>query len=85
MQSFFEFGEYFISALSKIGDFLLSKPFTKDFLTKYSFLLSRKALIQLSRDFSVFEDVSIGSVIFGVALTGVLSFKLIKFFLDVIT
>ena len=51
----------------------------------YSFLLSKKAQIQLARDFHVFEDVSIGSVIFGVALTGVLSFKLIKFFLDVIT
>lgn len=85
MQFFFEFGEYFISAISKIGDFLLSKPFTQEFLSRYSFLLTRKAQIQLAMDSRVFEDVSVGSVLFGAALTGILSFKLIKFFLDIIT
>ena len=86
MQDFFEWGEYFLSAISKIGDFLLYKPFAgADVIEKYDFLLSAKNKFVLMNDVDAYADISIGGILLGTSLILILTFKIAKFFLDIIT
>ena len=85
MLDFFGLAERFLDALMSIGDFLLYKPFTADFIAKYDFLLSGKNKFVLMNDANAFADLSVGAVIFGVGLCSILIFKLIKFFVDIVT
>lgn len=85
MKFLFSWGEYFLSALSEIGDFLLFQPFSDpELFEQYDFLLNGKNKFVLSFDPGAYADLTIGGILFGAGLVGILTFKLIKFFLDII-
>ena len=86
MLQLYNFGLYFIEALSEIGDFLLFRPFaTPELIDKYDFLLNAKNKLVLLSDIHAYENVSVAGVILGAGLVGVLTFKIAKFFLGIIT
>lgn len=86
MHYFFNIADKFLSAISDIGDFLLYEPFTPEFLDDYGFLfLSKGQQIELARGLNALEDVCVAEFLIGAGIVFILSFKLCKFFVGIVT
>lgn len=85
MQTFLEWGEILLSSISEIGDYLLMKPFTAyEILDNMGWLLHDSVKEVLLQNPEMTLNLSIGQVLLGGSLVGLLAFKLIKFFTDLI-
>ena len=85
MFEFLDVSELFIQTLSNIGEFLLLSPlgFFGNFLEPFEDVLKGNSPLL---DFLIsINNISIASIIFGGSLLGILIFKLIKFFVDIVT
>lgn len=74
MFQLFEYGQLVLDTMNKVGDWLM---YTPEYLTFYNPLMER--VVEIPNTFG-----NIGSMLVGGGLVGILIFKLIKFFLDVI-
>lgn len=85
MEEFYNLANYFIESLSSLGDWLLNQPLN---VLPDSTVLNNLAYLGLPDWVSDFlmsiKDASIGGLIFGGGLIGILSFKLLKFILDIV-
>ena len=86
MDTFFRIGQTFISALGKIGNYLLLEPFTAfEIVDKMGWLLDDSTKELLLQNPEMTLNISIGDVLIGSSLVLLLGFRLIKFFVDLIT
>lgn len=93
MFELFQWGENIYSTLMNIGDFLLYKPFSQhpswgpaisDFLRFYQigdFLGPSDGVVAF---FENLTTLSIGGMVFGAGLVGILGFKLVSFIIDLL-
>lgn len=81
----FEWGEYFLKSMSVLGDFLLYKPFAAlDIYSDLSSLLPVGAQVSIAAGLEPFQDLSIAGIILGPSLVALLTFKIVKFILDIV-
>ena len=86
MDTFFRIGQTFISALGEIGNYLLLEPFTAfEIVDKMGWLLDDSTKELLLQNPEMTLNISIGEVLIGSSLVMLLGFRLIKFFVDLIT
>lgn len=74
MFQLFEYGQIVLNTINKVGDWLMYTPET---LTFYNPLMDQ--VVTINNNFG-----NIGSMIIGGGLVGILLFRLVKFFLDII-
>lgn len=89
MLQIYELGQYFISHLEALGDWLMYEPFEGFGLVikvqrLHAFVAGQQYMLPIYDAMVAFSELSIASLIFGGALTLILTYKFIKFLVDVL-
>lgn len=84
MEELYNLASFFIDNLSDVGDWLLHEPLN---VLPDSVVLNNIRILGLDwmRDFLMeIKDASVATLIFGGGLVSILTFKLVKFILDIV-
>ena len=79
MFELYDLGQTFINTLSDVGDWLLSRPFDTGVVVPAGVLPD-----WLETFYVTIQQSSVAQLLVGSALTGILTFKLVKFILDIV-
>lgn len=79
MLQLYDLGLYFIENLSEVGEWLLYKPFDTGVVVIPGVLPE-----WLETFYTSIQDASVASFILGSALVSILTFKFVKFILDIV-